>query len=325
MDAETQRSLRRTRGWVRSACESRQAGRAGAFLIVLALVGCDPPPLTPNGVVGVFGGIGLGHGEFNYPRGIDVAPDGCVFVVDKSARIQRFSGEGAFETAWTMPERFKGKPVGLTVHPDGRLFVPDTHYHRVMVFDRDGRELARFGTHGRGDGEFELPTDVAIADDGTIYVSEYYGNDRITRWSPEFEFRGVLAAGEVGGKPLARPESIAIDAEQTIWCADACNHRLLRLDRDGNLLTQFGHFGDGPGELRYPYSVTVTPEETLLVCEYEGSRLQWFTKEGRSIRTWGSNGREVGHLWLPWGAAVAADGRVYVVDSYNSRVQIVRP
>jgi DNA-binding beta-propeller fold protein YncE len=296
--------------------------------VLLALPGCDRPPLSTNGVVGVFGGVGLAGGEFNYPRGITIGPDHCVYVVDKSARVQRFSSEGVFETGWRMPEFEAGKPVGLKAHPDGRIFIADTHYHRVIVYDRDGHELARFGSHGRGAGEFELPTDVAFDADGNVYVAEYYGNDRITKWSADLKFMSVLVSGEIDGKPLARPAGIDFDAEQTLWCADACNHRILRFDRQGRLLARFGELGDGPGQMRYPYDLAVVPDALgggILVCEFEGNRLQWFSKDGKSLRTWGSVGRELGQVWMPWGVAVGADGRIYVVDSYNSRVQIIRP
>jgi len=302
----------------------------GSWILLTLLLGlsgaggCDPPPLSANGVVGVFGGVGLGDAEFSYPRAITTGGDGAVFVVDKSARVQRFGAEGEFELSWRMPDRQAGKPVGLTVHPDGRVFVADTHYHRVLVFDRGGRPLGGFGEPGDGDGQFRLPTDVAVDGDGFVYVSEYNGNDRISRWTPDHRF--VMAIGEepVDGVPLNRPAAIDIDARQTLWVADACNHRIVRFSRDGEVLAVFGELGTEPGRLRYPYDITVTPDDTLLVCEYGNSRLQWFDKQGRSLRTWGTPGRAIGQLWSPWGATVGPNGRIYVVDSLNSRVQIVR-
>jgi DNA-binding beta-propeller fold protein YncE len=223
-----------------------------------------------------------------------------------------------------MPEKQAGKPVGLTVHPDGRVFVADTHYYRVVVYDRDGNLLAQFGEQGNGDGQFQLATDVAIDDEGYIYVSEYNGNDRITKWSPDLRFVSVVSPAEIDGRGLVRPAGIDIDAEQTLWVADACNHRIVRLSLDGQVLAVFGEMGTEPGQLRYPYDITVTPEGTVMVCEYGNSRLQWFDKAGRSLAVWGGPGRELGQLWSPWGATIGANGRIYVVDSLNSRVQIVQ-
>ncbi len=286
--------------------------------------GCDPPPLSENGVVHVFGRQGMGPGEFGYPRAIAVSADGKIYVVDKTARVQRFDAGGRFETAWSMPDSVAGKPVGLTIHPDGRVFVADTHYSRVVVFDPDGRELARFGEPGLGAGQFQLPTDVAIDADGFIYVSEYNGNDRVTKWSPDYVFVSSLIEGEVGGRPLRRPAALAIDGEQTLWVADACNHRVLRFDLDGRLLSEFGGLGKEPGRLRYPYDVNLAPDGSILVCEYGNCRLQWFDSAGRSLRTWGSVGRKIGQLNSPWGAVYGADGLVLVVDSLNARVQVIK-
>jgi len=302
-------------------------GLSMAALIARALcvLGCNPPPLTDTGVVGVFGGVGLGDGAFSYPRAIAAEANGSVFVVDKSGRIQRFSPDGRFETGWHMPEYEHGKPVGMSVHSDGRLFVADTHYHRVMIFDRDGHVLGSFGREGNGDGEFQLPTDVAFDSEGFIYVSEYGGNDRITKWSPDLRYVSTLGEAAIEGQRLSRPAGIVIDDEQTLWIADACNHRIVRMSLGGDALKVFGHFGSGPGELRYPYDIALAPDHTLMVCEYEGNRLQWFAKDGRSLRIWGRPGRAPGELFAPWGAAYGSGGRVYVVDALNSRVQIIHP
>lgn len=295
-----------------------------ALLPCCLVAGCDPPPLSDNGVIGVFGGQGLGNGEFSYPRAIACAPDGSIFVVDKSSRIQRFDFEGTFQTAWRTPQKRAGKPIGLTVHHDGRIFVADTHYHRVLIYDREGNLVGQFGKPGRGDGEFELPTDVAIDADGFIYVGEYNGNDRISKWSPDLQFVKVFGDTPINGLRLARPAALDIDDEQTLWVADACNHRIVRFDAGGNVLTVFGTMGSEPGQLRYPYDLTVTDQNTIMVCEYENNRLQWFDKRGRSLGVWGKPGRSLGEVSAPWGATIGRDGRIYVVDSLNSRIQIVR-
>ena len=293
--------------------------------VILMTGGCDPPPLSPNDVVGVFGSAGRGPGDFAYPRAIAEAPDGKLYVVDKSARVQRFDAWGQFELVWTMPDHAAGKPVGLSVHPDGRVFIADTHYSRVMVFDRDGRELARCGEHGTGAGQFIGPPDVAFDADGRLYVGEYNGNDRITRWSPGYEFVDVVVSGEVNGQPMRRPAGLVIDQDHTLWVADACNHRILRFDLDGRLLMEFGEMGRQPGQLRYPYDIDLDTDGNLLVCEYGNHRLQWFDRQGRSLRVWGSAGRGIGQISSPWGAFASSDGRVYVLDSLNARVQVIEP
>ena len=272
----------------------------------------------------IFGDRGLGPGQFVYPRALATAPDGCVFVVDKSARIQRFGPEGEFETGWQMPEWEAGKPTGLTVDDRGRVLVADTHYHRVLIFDRDGHELARFGSLGEACGQFMYPTAVAVAHEGWLYVSEYGGNDRITRFTPDFEPIESFGGQDAGESALLRPQAMTFDAQGTLWVADACHHRICRFSRTGELLGSFGRPGRGPGQLQYPYDLAIADDGTLLVCEYGNNRVQRFDLGGCSLGLWGEPGRKPGQLAYPWGVARGANGWLYVLDSGNNRVQILK-
>lgn len=285
--------------------------------------GCRREPLSDSGVIDVFGGVGLGDGKFNYPRAIASDRKSCEYIVDKTGRIQRFDASGNFEKAWRTPDISAGFPVGLAVHSDGRVFVADTHCHRVLVYSRDGELLSSFGKEGSGDGEFQLPTDIAFDAQGFIYVSEYHENDRVTKWSPDFQFVRAMADLPIQGVRVSRPTGLIVDDEQTLWFADACNHRIVRLTLEGEVLTVFGSYGSEPGQLRYPYDLSQAPDGSIMACEYEGNRLHWFSRDGRSLRTWGSPGRQRGELFAPWGAAYGPRDHVYIVDSLNSRVQIL--
>ncbi|MBN1345287.1 MAG: hypothetical protein JXQ73_21520 [Phycisphaerae bacterium] len=300
------------------------------FLLVVAAVfgvcpwvGCGSGGGKAGDVLGHFGETGLGEGEFSYPRAIAINPEGLVYVVDKSGRIQRFAPDGTWQLQWSMPEFRNGKPTGLTVDTKGRVFVADTHYYRVMVFDRDGKKLGDFGSQGRGDGQFELPTDVAIDREGFVYVSEYGGNDRISKYTPDWKFVASFGGPDSGPAALSRPSGLLFDENDDLWVADACNHRICRFDRSGKLLSTFGSLGDKAGQLSYPYDIDLLSDGTLLVCEYGNNRLQRFDRSGRSLGTWGTAGRKLGQLAYPWGVAVGQDRKVYVVDSGNSRIQIV--
>lgn len=306
----------------------RRADRFGVLFLFaagacLAPAGCNRD--APGGAAPdlVFGQTGLGPGDFSYPRTIAVAGDGRVFVIDKAARVQRFDAEGRFETGWRMPEWKAGKPTGVTVDAQGRLFIADTHYFRVMIYDRDGALLGQFGSRGDGPGQFALPTCVAIDRDGFLYVAEYGGNDRISRFTPDLRFVTAFGGPDAGEASLLRPQSMDFDAEQTLWVADACHHRLCRFSRDGTLLSVVGRPGSGPGELRYPYGVRVGPDGDLLVAEFGNNRVQKLTPQGRSVRMWGGSGRDPGQFAYPWALAIGGN-HLYVVDSGNNRVQVFR-
>lgn len=309
--------------------DARRWPASWAGLVIAALIAAGSAGCRDHGIAGrrpdkIVGEHGLGPGQFHRPRAIACGPDGSVFVVDMTARIQRFSPDGEFETSWRMPEWEAGKPTGIAVDASGRVLVADTHYHRVIIYDRNGRELGRFGSGGEGEGEFIYPTDVAVDAGGDLYVSEYGGNDRVSRFSPQFEYLGSFGGQGAGDAALLRPQSLALDADGTLWVADAVHHRICRFSRTGELLSCFGSAGRAPGQLQYPYDIAICPDGTLLVCEFGNNRLQRFDREGRCLETWGGPGREPGQLLDAWGVAVGKDRRVYVVDSRNHRVQMFR-
>src|SRR5207237_3892786 len=132
---------------------------------------------------------GASEGQVVYPRGITYSPsDDTFFVVDRMARIQHFDHAGHYLNGWRMPNWALGKPVGLSVGPDGNLWIPDTHYHRVVVYTPQGQQRREWGSQGTDPGQFIYPTDVAFDSAGHVFVSEYGDHDRIQVFTPEGKF-----------------------------------------------------------------------------------------------------------------------------------------
>jgi DNA-binding beta-propeller fold protein YncE len=297
------------------------------FLLVVAFVtGCDGTQPDADAVETVFGSAGRGDGAFNYPRGIAISPvDGCVFVVDKSvpARIQRFSADGKFEHSWRTPDAKNGKPTGLYVDHENRVWVPDTHYARVIRYDRDGREQFRFGSRGEGPGQFIFPTAILVDRKGFIYVGEYGGNDRISKFSPEGVYLSSFADEASGEGWVDRPTEILMDDSGDLWVSDACNHRICHYDADGKFISAFGVGGDEPGTYGFPYGMAFEKNGNLLVADRGNNRIIRLNPQGEVLGTWGSQGRARGQLLQPWGVAVGPNGRIYCLDSWNYRVQVI--
>jgi len=290
-----------------------------------ALTGCDDisSPNNAPKVLAAFGQTGRGQGEFIYPRAIDITSDGSLFVVDKTGRVQRFNPEGKFLDVINMPLIKTGKPTGLSIAPNGNLYVADTHYHRVVVFSPDGQMIDEFGKFGQENGCFIYPTDVAFSQDGRIFVSEYGGNDRISVFTEQGDFLYCFGTPGSGEGQLARPAALCVDQSQKhLYVADACNHRIAIYDFDGNLLGYIGSVGRAPGQLRYPYDLALLPDGTLVVCEYGNNRLQLFGPDRRSLAVCGRAGRQSGQLAYPWGVAVDVRRRAFIVDAGNNRIQV---
>ena len=308
----------------------RRRSPAAALLLAAALLpgGCgrsDEPHQDPE-VLRTFGRTGRGPGQFIYPRAVALAGDGTLYVVDKTGRVQHLTGEGRFLDGFAMPQIEAGKPTGLAVGPDGLIYVADTHYHRVMVFDPSGALLRQFGRFGEDDGCFIYPTDVAFGADGRIYVSEYGGNDRVSIFSPDGEFLSSFGTPGSEAGQLSRPAALRVDVQAgRVYVADACNHRVAVCDLSGRPVRYVGSVGGQLGQLRYPYDLALMPGGGILVCEYGNNRIQVFDAAGRGVVTYGGPGRTPGKLAYPWGVALDGRGRAFVVDAGNNRIQVWRP
>ncbi len=269
---------------------------------------------------------GVGPGQTVYPRGITYSKrDDCFFLVDRMARIQRIDHNGKPIGEWRMPNWERGKPTGLSVGPDGNVYIADTHYARVAVYTPEGKFLKDWGTFGREPGQFIYPTDVAFDKAGNIYVSEYGDNDRIQVFDPnDHKVLRIIGKFGQGDGEFARPQSMVID-DEILYVTDSCNHRISVFKIDGTFIRHIGCIGTGLGQFRFPYGLDEDQGGHLVVAEFGNNRVQLIDKKtGKGLATWGAAGREVGQLAYPWAAAVDRSGRIVTVDSGNNRLQVFR-
>lgn len=293
---------------------------AGLSVMLLGVAGCSDASQPEE----MWLQTGTAPGQVVYPRAITYSPnDDSFFVVDRLARIQHIDARGNHLNGWRMPDWRIGKPVGLSVGPDGNVYVPDTHYHRIVVYSPDGKELRRWGTRGTEPGQFIWPTDVAFDKDGNVYVPEYGDNDRIQVFASDGKFLHMFGSFGDGPGQFMRPQSIVIDDNDMIYVADACNHRIGVFKLDGTFVRNFGSSGSALGQFRFPYGIDEDKDGRLVVCEFGNNRLQLVDKEtGKGLETWGRPGREPGQLAYPWAVALDKAGRVVAVDSGNNRLQV---
>ena len=186
---------------------------------------------------------GTGPCQVVYPRAITYDQrDDSFFIIDRVARVQHLTRDGKFIASWQMPEWRIGKPVGVSIGPDGNVYVPDTHYHRVVVYSPQGNLLRMWGEEGRGPGQFIYPTDIAWDSRGRLFVSEYGDNDRVQVFDPAFNPPKLLYQfgrfGDGNGE-FSRPQSMVIDHD-IIYITDSCNHRINVFKSDGTWIRNMG-------------------------------------------------------------------------------------
>jgi sugar lactone lactonase YvrE len=218
-----------------------------------------------------------GPGALRQPLGVDTDAQGNVYVADASARrVVVFDASGRFLREIAGKDMFV-RPSGVGVNGAGtRLYVVDTggvgaagETHRVRAFELpSGRHLRDIGKRGSEPGEFNLPTDVAVAADGSVYVVDA-GNFRVQVFDGEGRFlRFFGALGRRGGQ-FARPKELALDAASNVYIVDAAFGNFQIFDMEGRLLLDVGSRGtaDEPAKYLLPSGIAVDEDGRVYVVD----------------------------------------------------------
>jgi streptogramin lyase len=211
---------------------------------------------------------------------VEVAANGDVFVIhrchdnscvgrmeppilkfDKSGKLLKSWGEGMFNF-----------PHGATIDQDGNLWVTDEQGgdgkgQQVFKFSPDGKvlmTLGKAGVAGDAPGLFDQPTDVAVASNGDIFVTEGHlqGNNRISKFSKDGTF--IKSWGKKGSGPgeFFAPHTIAIDSQGRLFVGDRSNNRIQIFDQDGRYLDTWMQFGR-------PSGIYIAKDDTMYVADSE--------------------------------------------------------
>ena len=306
------------------------------FLVFAVLLGqscienTEKQSKNKNKNIKIIGGRGSEDGFFILPRTVAYSQkDNVFFVVDKSGRIQKFSETGEFLMLWRVPfnqslelEK-RGYPAGISISPDNKVYVCDSHQAQVLVYDTNGKMLESFGAHGTELGQFGLTGRIVFQSANDYYVSDYKSDtERITFYKNRQPVRIVGNSGRNVGE-FARSIGICLDDEKRLYVCDANNHRVQVFDKTGKLVSSFGSEGDDDGKLYYPYGIEFDPElKVLIVAEYGNSRLSFFSKSGKFLGKFGTRGYLSGQFLGIWDIAVGRN-YYYVPDYNNNRIALI--
>ena len=256
------------------------------------------------------------------PRSVTIGAGDELAVLDTAGRVSIYDNAGALLRQWKMLDDSVGKPEGIVILKDGSVVVCDTHYHRIVHFDRDGNWLRNFGQRGTGPAEFEYPVGICKDAAENLYICEYGGNDRIQKFTREGEF--IAAFGSFGTVPgqFQRPSGLAWH-DAKIYVADAINNRVLIFSDAGTYLGLLGEPG-APLAFQLPYDIAYAADGNLYVIEYGAGRLSRISPDGKLLARIGHTGSAVGEFATPWGIAVDSQMRIHVADTKNRRVVTLR-
>jgi DNA-binding beta-propeller fold protein YncE len=247
--------------------------------------------------------------------------------------------DGTFLGSWG--EDMFTRPHAATMGPDDTLWLVDDGDHTVRHCTLDGKVLLTIGTPNapapKWSGRpFNRPTHAAFAADGSLYITDGYGNTRVHRFTADGGHLGSW--GEPGTDPgqFNLPHNVGVDRQGRVYVADRENFRVQVFDAAGRFLTQWNNlyrpcalYVDRQGDRDRVYvgelCASVAVSEGI---QNLGARLQIFSTDGARLARIGAPlpGSGAGEFVAPHGIAVDSRGDVYVGEvSYTIRGRQLNP
>ena len=165
---------------------------------------------------------------------------------------------------------------------DGNYYVSEYgDFDRIQKFSPEGKYQFEWGGHGEGDHEFMRPQSLAIDESGHLWVADAC-NHRIQVFEVgEKSARLVKTIGHAGANPgeLKYPYAILLNGDQTFYVCEFGNHRLQKMDREGNSLGVFGSAGKSPGQFHQPWAFVIDDERVVHVLDTYNHRVQSFPEK----------------------------------------------
>ncbi|MEZ5288152.1 MAG: peptidyl-alpha-hydroxyglycine alpha-amidating lyase family protein [Vicinamibacterales bacterium] len=212
---------------------------------------------------------------------IESAPDGSLYVVHRcfenscagrpEAPILKYDASGRLLASFG--QGLLVFPHGGTVDHEGNLWISDAGSapglgHQLLKFAPDGRVLMRLGeagVSGSGPDHFDQPTDIVVADDGDLFVTDSHRNgrnNRVVHFRPDGTF--VAEWGRKGSGPgeFSEPHTIAIDSRGRLFVGDRENNRIQIFDQSGRFLEEWRQFGR-------PSGIAITADDRIYVADSE--------------------------------------------------------
>ena len=207
-----------------------------------------------------------------------------------------------------------GTCSNVVVDAQDHVWIFSRGAHPVTEFDRDGNLLRAWEgvairqAHGiRVDGE------------GNVWGVDVTGQV-VRKYTPEGKVLMVVGTeGKTGDNDshtaFNRPTNLAFAPNGDFYVTDGyVNSRVVRFNKDGVYVGQWGHKGTGDGEFDLVHDIVLDKRNRLLVAERTNQRIQIFDLEGKLLGKWTDIGS-------PWALAyVAREDAVYMADGANLRV-----
>jgi hypothetical protein len=171
-----------------------------------------------------------------------------------------------------------------------------------------------------------MPTNLAIAPSGEIFVADGYGNHKVHRFSPDGEL--LLSWGKQGDGPgeFALVHNIWIDSRGRVLVCDDENDRVQIFDQEGHFIDQWKLAN--PSGLCVRDDIVYIAELQPFPDEFHGpgrGSVALFTLDGELLTRWvGTEGKNRDVLLGPHDLCVDSNGDIYVCEVRGRRISKFR-
>ncbi len=313
------------------ACRQRessvQTGSDGYILVQ------DWPNLSKDFVLGNPTGLGIDSKSnivvfhrasrvWQSPMPVDKIQENTILVLNKqTGKVIRHWGANLFIM-----------PHGLEVDKEDNIWVTDVALHQVFKFSAEGELLLTLGeaaVPGTDANHFNLPTDVAVADDGSFYVSDGYGNSRVVKFAADGTY--LLEWGSLGKESgeFKTPHGIDLDKYGNVYVADRENNRIQKFNAEGKFISLWQN-----SRTDQLYSVVIDHKhDQLFGIDYMthlfgamvvGSDIFRFDLDLTPQVKFGRSGSYNGAKARYHDVLVDDEGSIYVGDIYGNQIQKFR-
>ncbi|CAG5005868.1 Virginiamycin B lyase [Dyadobacter sp. CECT 9275] len=247
-----------------------------------------------------------------FPIGMDITPDGVIYVADAyNSAIRKVTTDGTLTTYTGNPQRsgyedgslqhakFK-TPYGVKLDQSGNLWVCDTENARIRKITPDGNVSTYAGsTEGYADGtlkeaKFKMPAYLTFDEAGNMYIADKH-NHCIRLITPAGQVSTIAgqptqngyADGKGNAAKFDQPSNIQVDKLGMMYVTDLYNHCVRLIYPDGTVTTLAGKpgksgYAEGKGQdalFYHPQGSTLDPAGNLYISDSYNNRIRKITIE----------------------------------------------
>ena len=219
------------------------------------------------------------------------SPEHPVVVFDRDGNYLSSWGAGRFAF-----------PHTIRIDARNRLWLVDRDHGQIFYCALDGSLLRTIGHQGyrsdtgvdpqeprstayrkvtHGGDPFNLPTDIAVAPSGDMFVTDGYGNARVHKYAPDGTH--LMSWGQPGTDPgqFNLPHGIWIDRHGRVMVCDRENDRVQVFDQQGTFLHTWS------ARLIGPAVFYVDGDDIVYIPEHNGGFVSVLTLDGERLAQWG--------------------------------------